>query len=50
MPSIVNNVFIEADPRPQLFLQQIDFVEEPGCTAKGVGQSWAIEREVSRTG
>jgi hypothetical protein len=34
--SIVDNIFIEADPGLELFLQQIDFVEETGCTAKGI--------------
>ena len=35
MVSIVNNKFVEANSRPELVLQQIDFVEETGCTAKG---------------
>ena len=35
MVSIVNNVFVEANSRRQLVLQQIDFVEETVCKVKG---------------
>ena len=36
--SIVNNIFVEADPRLQLVLQQVDFVEETGHTAETIGK------------
>jgi hypothetical protein len=46
MFSIVDNVFVEADSRLQLFLQQIDLVEETGCRQKAVGEKWTLEAGV----
>ena len=50
MSSIVDHIFIEADPGLQLFFQQIDLVKETGCTAKHVGQDRAIEYGRAPTG
>ena len=50
MSPIVDNVLVEANPRLQLFLEQINFVEETGCEAKGVDQRSAAECGGSRTG
>jgi hypothetical protein len=46
MLSVVDDVFVKADSRLQLFLQQIDLVQETGCRPKAIGEKWTLDAEV----